>query len=105
MVRSETPSSPARAAAVTGLRRPRRAWTIARSLVERITPLPLVLQHHDLGAELHAIEQVDDVGVEQAHAARRLLAPDELRVIGPVDAVDGVDVTLVEIEGTGTHGV
>jgi hypothetical protein len=48
--------------------------------------LGLLARHHDLGADVHAPEQVSDVLVEHANAAIRGKLADRLR---PVSAMDG----------------
>ena len=48
--------------------------------------LGLLARHHDLGADVHAPEQVSDVLVEHADAAIRGEFADRLR---PISAVDG----------------
>ena len=51
------------------------------------SPLNLarLAQHHDLSADVHPLEQVGDVLVEQANAAIRGNLADRLRPVGAVD--------------------
>src|SRR5215207_553546 len=65
--------------------------------------LPLPDDH--LRAGLHAIVEVDHVDVAHADAAGRHGPADGLRLVGAVDAIQGVAVALVEIERAGAHRV
>src|SRR3982751_3044368 len=47
--------------------------------------LGLLARHHDLGPDVHALEQIGDVLVEHANAAIRGKLADRLRPVGAVD--------------------
>src|SRR5580692_2622034 len=59
------------------------------------------LPDEDFCADLDAVVEVDHVGVVEAKAARRNGVPDRLRLVGSVDAEDGV----TEIEGSRPEGI
>src|SRR5215831_1841214 len=58
-------------------------------------------QYHDLGADMHAVIEIDHVLVDQADAARGHVLADRLRRVGAVDAVH----RAAEIHGTGAEGI
>src|SRR5580704_2563309 len=59
------------------------------------------LPDEDFCADLDAVVEVDHVGIVEAKAARRNGVPDRLRLVGSVDAEDGV----TEIEGSRPEGI
>jgi hypothetical protein len=59
------------------------------------------LPDEDFCADLDAVVEVDHVGVVEAKASRRNGVPDRLRLVGSVDAEDGV----TEIEGSRPEGI
>src|SRR6516164_2254345 len=61
----------------------------SHSRIERRVPL-LRGQHHHHGAQLHALVEVDDVLVGHADAARGDRLANVFRLVGAVDAVEGV---------------
>src|SRR6218665_194319 len=65
--------------------------------------MPLGLPHHDGRSRGHALVEVDDVLVEQAHAARRHRLPDRTLVRVAVQAIERVLPILEDIEGAGAR--
>src|SRR5829696_3817359 len=65
----------------------------------------LSLPDDHLRAGFDAIVEVDHVDVAHADAAGRHGPADGLRLVGAVDAIQGVAVALVEIERAGAHWV
>jgi hypothetical protein len=59
------------------------------------------LADEDFCADLDAVVEVDHVGVIETKASRRNGVPDRLRLVGSVDAEDGV----TEIEGSRPEGI
>ena len=59
------------------------------------------LPDEDFCADLDAVVEVDHVGIVEAKASRRNGVPDRLRLVGSVDAEDGV----TEIEGSRPEGI
>src|SRR4029077_17726514 len=59
------------------------------------------LPDEDFCADLDAVVEVDHVGVVEAKASRRNGVPDRLRLVGSVDAEDG----MTEIEGSRPEGI
>src|SRR5690606_31391033 len=55
-------------------------------------------EHDHLGAERHAVVEVDDVLVEEPDAAARYGAPDAARVRRAVQAIERLLLALVKIE-------
>ena len=66
---------------------------------------PPLTQHHHPGSDRHPVIEVDDVGIQHADASRGFLAPDFGWLGRAMDAVDGVDLALIEIEGAGSIGL
>src|ERR1700759_202093 len=59
------------------------------------------LAHHHLGADGNPVEQVDDVRIDEAEAARGHRLADGLRLVGAVDAIP----RLAEIERAGAERI
>src|ERR1700694_581097 len=62
-------------------------------------------QHHDLGADRRALEEIDDVLVEHADAARRDVLADGPRLDRAVDAEQRILVVLPQIERAGAERI
>src|SRR5579883_52633 len=67
----------------------------AKAKRRRLGPMAISLKARrllddDAGSDRHAVVKIDDVVVDQAEAARRDGVADRLRLIGAVDAIDGL---------------
>src|SRR5690606_21612537 len=60
-----------------------------------------LLQHDDFGADRHALEQILDLVIDEAEAARRHGVADRFRRIGAVNAIDGV----AKVKGARSHRI
>src|SRR4051812_26953542 len=65
----------------------------------RLYPVAAAAFHVDGRPGGHPVVEIDDVLVEHAHAARGDLLADAPRLVGAVDAEQGVVPVLVEVEG------